>query len=97
MTLPVIVRPQAAADVREVFEELETARHGLGRKFLGRLREGFERLEMFPLMYGEIRENVRADSSPAAKGKRSRMVTPPRRQAERAAFSPSTTWVAVNN
>jgi plasmid stabilization system protein ParE len=60
MNFPVILRPAAEADVADIYDYLEDARAGLGKKFLARLREVLERLESFPLLYGIVWRDVRA-------------------------------------
>src|SRR4051794_16702813 len=60
MSFPVIMRPQAEADVVETFGDLEFIRAGLGKRFLARLRETLEQIEWMPEMFGVLWENVRA-------------------------------------
>jgi toxin ParE1/3/4 len=60
MSVPVIMRPLAEADVGEIFGDLEFIRVGLGKRFLARLREVFDRIEWMPEMFGIVWENVRA-------------------------------------
>jgi plasmid stabilization system protein ParE len=60
MSLPVILRPEAEADVREIFRYLEDAQAGLGAKFTVRLRELLERIEFMPELYGIVWQDVRA-------------------------------------
>ena len=50
MSLPVVLRPLADADVRQVYAELEAQALGLGDKFLDRLQEALDRIEatIFP-------------------------------------------------
>jgi plasmid stabilization system protein ParE len=54
MSLPVILRPDAEADVQEIYESMEQTRERLGKKFLARLRELLERIESFPEIYGVV-------------------------------------------
>ena len=60
MSLPVILRPEAAADILTTHETLEQRQDGLGGKFLARLRAVFERIESMPEMYGAVWQDVRA-------------------------------------
>jgi plasmid stabilization system protein ParE len=60
MNLPVIVRPLAIADVREIHTELERRIHGLGNHFLDRLQDTLGRIEAMPEMYAEVWRTVRA-------------------------------------
>jgi toxin ParE1/3/4 len=60
MSLPVFLRLEAEADIRKTHEDLERIRAGLGLKFVARLREMFERIELFPEMYGVVWQDVRA-------------------------------------
>ena len=60
MSLPVILRPAADADVQATHDELEQARAGLGDRFVARVREVLERLEARPEMYGTVWQDVRA-------------------------------------
>src|SRR5688572_6939287 len=62
MSLPAILRPQAEADVVEIFADLQFIRAGLGKRFLMRLREVLERIEWMPEMYGIVWQDVRAAS-----------------------------------
>jgi toxin ParE1/3/4 len=60
MSLPVILRPAADADIQTVHDELEQVRAGLGARFVGRVREVLERIEAMPEMYGLVWQDVRA-------------------------------------
>ncbi len=60
MNLPVIVRPEAEADVQAAHDDLERSQAGLGRQFIARVRETLERIETTPELYGVIWQDVRA-------------------------------------
>ena len=60
MSVPVILRPIAEADVRSIHSELETIRTGLGSQFSTRLQVLLERIEAMPQMYGILWKTVRA-------------------------------------
>ena len=60
MSLPVILRPEAHADIRAAHAELEHVRPGLGRKFAARVRQVLERIETLPELYGLLWQDVRA-------------------------------------
>lgn len=60
MSLPVLLRPLAEADIRETRETFEAIRAGLGDRFVARVREVLERLEFMPEMYGLVWQDVRA-------------------------------------
>jgi toxin ParE1/3/4 len=60
MSLPVLLRPAADADIRQTHDELEQVQAGLGRRFVGRVREILERIEAMPEMYGQVWQDVRA-------------------------------------
>jgi plasmid stabilization system protein ParE len=60
MSLPVIMRALAEADVVEIFGDLDFIRPGLGKRFIARLREVLDRIEKMPEMYGEVWRDVRA-------------------------------------
>jgi plasmid stabilization system protein ParE len=60
MNLPVILRPAADADVQSTHDELEQAQIGLGDRFVARVRETLERIEVMPEMYGLVWQDVRA-------------------------------------
>jgi plasmid stabilization system protein ParE len=64
MSLPVIMRPDAEADVVEIFGDLDFIRPGLGKRFIARLREVLERIEWMPEIYGNIWNDVRATKLP---------------------------------
>ena len=60
MSLPVILRPAADADIQATHEELEQAQAGLGDRFVARVREVLERIESIPETYGLVWQDVRA-------------------------------------
>jgi toxin ParE1/3/4 len=60
MSLPVVLRPLANADVQQIHAELEVQALGLGDKFLDRLQEALDRIETMPEMYAEVWGTVRA-------------------------------------
>ena len=60
MSLPVVLRPLANADVQQSHAELEARVPGLGDTFLDRLREALDRIEAMPEMYGVVWRTVRA-------------------------------------
>lgn len=60
MSLPVILRPDAEADVRDAYEYLEEARTGLGEQFAARLHDVLERIESMPQSFGIVWQDVHA-------------------------------------
>lgn len=60
MSLPLILRPEADADIQTTHDELEQAQTGLGGRFVARLREVLERIEAMPELYGRVWQDVRA-------------------------------------
>lgn len=60
MSLPVILRPAAEADIQLTHDELEQVQAGLGDRFVSRLREVLERIEAMPELYGVVWQDVRA-------------------------------------
>jgi plasmid stabilization system protein ParE len=60
MSLPVILRPAAAADIQAIHDELEQAQTGLGDRFVARVREVLERIESMPELYSQVWQDVRA-------------------------------------
>jgi plasmid stabilization system protein ParE len=60
MSLPVILRPAAEADIHLIHDELEQSQAGLGDRFVARVREVLERIESMPEMYGLVWQDVRA-------------------------------------
>jgi len=60
MSLPLIVRPAAEADIQKTFGYLEEVRPGVGAKFVAQLREVFQRIESNPETYGVVWQDVRA-------------------------------------
>jgi hypothetical protein len=52
VTVPVILRAEAEADVRATHDALEHIQLGLGARFVKRLREELERVEAHPELYG---------------------------------------------
>ena len=60
MSLPVVLRPAAEADIEATHSELEQIQAGLGDRFVSRVREVLERIEAMPHMYGVVWQDVRA-------------------------------------
>lgn len=60
MSLPVILRLAAEADIQATYAELERVRIGLGIRFIARVREVLERIEAMPELYGLVWQDVRA-------------------------------------
>lgn len=60
MSLPVVLRPLAHADVQQIHAELEAQVPGLGDKFLDRLQETLDHIEAMPELYAEVWGMVRA-------------------------------------
>ena len=60
MSLPVILRPAADADIEESHAELEGVRVGLGDRFVTRVREALAQIESMPELYGLVWSDVRA-------------------------------------
>jgi toxin ParE1/3/4 len=60
MSLPVILRPAADADIHRTHDELEQAQVGLGDRFVAGVREVLERSEAMPELYGLVWQDVRA-------------------------------------
>jgi len=60
MSPPVIIRPEAEEDIQTTHDALEQVQTGLGRRFVGCLRELLERVESTPELYGVVWQDVRA-------------------------------------
>ena len=60
MSRPVIVRPEAEADIQKVHIDLEQVRAGLGGRFATELRRVLERIESMPELHGVVWRDVRA-------------------------------------
>jgi toxin ParE1/3/4 len=60
VSLPVILRPLAEADIRETRDGLEAIRPGLGTRYLSRVREVLEGIEAMPHIHGVVWQDVRA-------------------------------------
>lgn len=60
MSLPVILRHDAEADVQEARDQLEAVRVGLGTQVLARVREVLARIEKMPELHGKVWQDVRA-------------------------------------
>lgn len=60
MSVPVILRPEAEADIQAAHEDLESSQVGLGRRFTAKVRETLERIEAAPELYGVIWQDARA-------------------------------------
>ncbi|MFO0925914.1 MAG: type II toxin-antitoxin system RelE/ParE family toxin [Gemmataceae bacterium] len=60
MSLPVVLRLEASADVEEARDYLDGQQPGQGQAFLERLRETLAQVGDMPALYGVIWRNVRA-------------------------------------
>jgi len=60
VSLPVILRHEAEADVQEARNQLEEVRVGLGTQVLVRIREVLARIEKMPELHGKVWQDVRA-------------------------------------
>jgi toxin ParE1/3/4 len=60
VTVAVIIRPAAQADLRDVFATLEKTRAGLGARFLKQVNDVLEHIEWSLSAYGVIWRYVRA-------------------------------------
>ncbi len=60
MSLSVILRPAADADIQATHDELEQLQVGLGDRFVSRVREVLDRVEAMPEMYGLVWQDARA-------------------------------------
>ncbi len=60
MSLPVLLRAAAEADIQLTHAELEQVQIGLGDRFVSRVREMLERIEGMPEMFGLVWQDVRA-------------------------------------
>ena len=59
MILPLIVNPEAEADLDEARAWYETQRSGLGDELLDCVREVFNRLRRTPHLYGKVFQELR--------------------------------------
>ena len=60
MSLPVILREEAEADIQGARDQLEDVRVGLGNQVLARVREVLARIETMPELHGKAWQDVRA-------------------------------------
>lgn len=60
MSLPLIVRPDAEADINDICDYLESQQPGLCARFEARLADVFGRIENMPELFGKIWQDVRA-------------------------------------
>ena len=60
MSLPVILRHEAEADIQVARDQLEAVRLGLGNQLLARVREVLARIETMSELHGRVWEDVRA-------------------------------------
>lgn len=60
MSLPVILRDEAEADIQVARDQLEAVRVGLGSQILSRVREVLARIEKMPELHGKVWDDVRA-------------------------------------
>lgn len=60
MSLPVLLRPAADADIQASHDDLEQVRAGLGDQFVTRVRETLDQIEAMPELYGVVWQDVRA-------------------------------------
>lgn len=59
MNLPLIVNPEAEADLAEAKAWYDAQRLGLGDELLDRVREVFDRLRSTPHLYGKVFQELR--------------------------------------
>ena len=59
MSLPLIINPDAEADLAEAKAWYDAQRPGLGDALLDRAGEAFSRLRHSPLLYGKVFEDLR--------------------------------------
>lgn len=60
MNRPLILRPDAQADVRAIRDELDRIQAGLGQRFFHGLGQLLERIEKTPELYCVVWQDVRA-------------------------------------
>ena len=60
MSLLVILRPEAEADIESIHDELEGVRAGLGGQFVAEVRRALQHIEAMPEVYGVVWNDVRA-------------------------------------
>ncbi len=60
MSVSVILRPEAEADIDTIRTYLDSQRAGFGDRFAARLREVLAAVERMPEMYGVVWQDVRA-------------------------------------
>jgi len=60
VSCPVIIRPDAEADIRDIKAELEAARPGWSVRFAAQLRSIFEQIEANPTLFAKSWRDVRA-------------------------------------
>lgn len=59
MTPPLLLWPEARADIREAWAWYEEQRRGLGDEFLAAAREALSRVEEGPLRFPRVRGEIR--------------------------------------
>ncbi len=59
MNLPLIINPEAEADLEEARDWYEFQRVGLGLEFLDRVGEAFGQIRQNPLLHGKVFEDLR--------------------------------------
>jgi plasmid stabilization system protein ParE len=60
VSLPLLLRPEADADIQVSYDELEEVQVGLGDQFVARVREVLERIEAMPRLFAVVWHDVRA-------------------------------------
>ena len=60
MSVPVILRAEAEADIENIHIDLEQVRSGLGSRFAFEMRLVLERIESMPHLHGLVWNDVRA-------------------------------------
>ncbi len=60
MSLPVVLRPEAARDAEQTRDYLEGQQTGLEQRFLDRLHDVLARIDGLPELFGVVWRNVRA-------------------------------------
>ncbi len=59
MTVPIFIQPEAEAEITEAYRWYEEKCSGLGRVFLERVEEAFDRIQAVPELHAMVLRNVR--------------------------------------
>lgn len=59
MTFRLVLRKEAARDMREAFDYFEGQGRGLGKDFVAKVQKVFDRITLMPTLHGFVEDDIR--------------------------------------